>query len=338
MKRIIMQPCADKVAVRNYHKTIEGSIPLEDIKEYILPKVYAELKSIYPDGFIKVWGATPSQNPSKKNSKENIWAAINPGDIALMAKKGKYFARAVVTYTLNNSELANYLWGTTENGDTWEYIYFVDQVSPIDIAYIDFNRAVGYADNKVPQGFGMLSEEKCLAFLEAFSYINNPSPLSNNNDIDDLTRYDKDGSLDIEVLRKIRAEQADLRRRMFKANKAKCCICGKKYSKDMMVAAHIKKRADCSDKEKRDLDNIAAPMCRFGCDELYERGYIGVSDTGKVTILDKPTTPKNSITEAMTSYLSSIENMVCSSWNNKTRGYFAYHYHKHTSKDNSRTA
>ena len=33
-------------------------------------------------------------------------------------------------------------------------------------------------------------------------------------------------------------------------------------------AAHIKKRAVCSDDERRDLDNIAMPTCLLGCDIL----------------------------------------------------------------------
>ena len=53
-----------------------------------------------------------------------------------------------------------------------------------------------------------------------------------------------------------------------------------------LVAAHIKKRAACSLEEKKDYKSIVMPMCSFGCDYLYERGYIAVSD-GKIIDLKK---------------------------------------------------
>ena len=57
-----------------------------------------------------------------------------------------------------------------------------------------------------------------------------------------------------------------------------CCIYNKKYPVSFLVAAHIKKRAECTLDEKKDFLNIVAPMCKMGCDELYEKGYIGVVD------------------------------------------------------------
>ena len=323
-----MQPCADRVAVKNYHRTIEGSISLDDIKQFIPLRVLSDLKSIYPDKYVKIWGVTPSEDPSRKNSKQNIWNDIEPGDIALMAKKGKYFARAIVTYKLNNYDLAEYLWGTTDNGNAWEYIYFVDQVSPIDIAYEDFNKVVSYKEKKVPQGFTMLSKEQSDVFLLKYNFIgniNSSNPLMDQ--INNKINFNPDSDLDVERIIKSRAEQKKLRDFLFKHDTEKCIICGKEYVRGMMVAAHIKKRADCSDEEKRDLNNIAAPMCKFGCDELYEKGYIGISDKGIVTDLkNQPTT------DAIVEHLASIENNICTKWNDCTKGYFKYHYDKHAPK------
>ena len=52
----------------------------------------------------------------------------------------------------------------------------------------------------------------------------------------------------------------------------------------LLVAAHIKKRSYCTDEEKRDLSNIGMLNCKFGCDELYERGFISVSDDWTVIV------------------------------------------------------
>jgi hypothetical protein len=39
--------------------------------------------------------------------------------------------------------------------------------------------------------------------------------------------------------------------------------------RDLAVAAHIKRRADCSEEERPDVQNIAMVSCRLGCDALF---------------------------------------------------------------------
>ena len=61
----------------------------------------------------------------------------------------------------------------------------------------------------------------------------------------------------------------------------RCDLCGKTYPARFVRAAHIKRRADCTLDEKRDLHNVMA-ACVFGCDELFEHGYIGVGSNGHI--------------------------------------------------------
>lgn len=81
--------------------------------------------------------------------------------------------------------------------------------------------------------------------------------------------------------RALRVEQSYLRRALFKGSTALCDLCGRVFEGEFLVAAHIKKRADCDDQEKRDVAHVVMSACRFGCDELYERGYIAVGDDGQ---------------------------------------------------------
>lgn len=45
---------------------------------------------------------------------------------------------------------------------------------------------------------------------------------------------------------------------------------------------NIKKRSLCTEDERNDLANVAMLACTFGCDILFESGYIAVDDTGRV--------------------------------------------------------
>lgn len=60
-----------------------------------------------------------------------------------------------------------------------------------------------------------------------------------------------------------------------------CGICNKEYPINLLITAHIKKQTHCTFEEKLDYKNIVMPMCKMGCDDLYEKGYIFIRD-GKV--------------------------------------------------------
>jgi len=75
-----------------------------------------------------------------------------------------------------------------------------------------------------------------------------------------------------------RREQPILREWLFEgADTSECAICQRPFSTRSLVAAHKKKRKYCSEVERLDL-NIVFPLCVFGCDHLYEQGYIRIKD------------------------------------------------------------
>jgi hypothetical protein len=86
-----------------------------------------------------------------------------------------------------------------------------------------------------------------------------------------------------------RGEQDFLRRKLLKGkNHGRCFLCGDDFPVELLVAAHIKPRSECTDKECRDRE-IVVPMCLLGCDALFERGYVTVKKTRIVTHLKSAT-------------------------------------------------
>ncbi|WP_121609143.1 hypothetical protein [Mesobacillus foraminis] len=84
------------------------------------------------------------------------------------------------------------------------------------------------------------------------------------------------GDTDIAVGAKARKEQVLLRRWLFKNKETEtCAICGKLVSVKALVTAHKKKRSLCSEGERTD-PHIVMPLCLYGCDYLYEHGFIKV--------------------------------------------------------------
>ncbi|MBV7431013.1 MULTISPECIES: hypothetical protein [unclassified Acidovorax] len=71
-----------------------------------------------------------------------------------------------------------------------------------------------------------------------------------------------------------RKEQSILQDWLFSGKKTECCaMCGRLFSIHSLVTAHKKRRADCVPAERLD-PHIVMPLCTFGCDFLYERGYV----------------------------------------------------------------
>lgn len=93
-----------------------------------------------------------------------------------------------------------------------------------------------------------------------------------------------DGDLDRVVQTARRVEQSYLRRALFSGRIAPCDLCGREFEVEFLVAAHIKKRAECNDSERRDVAHVVMSACCFGCDEMFERGYISVGDDGRLII------------------------------------------------------
>lgn len=97
---------------------------------------------------------------------------------------------------------------------------------------------------------------------------------------------DDGSSLDAESFSRRRREQAALRRQLFGGTTlAECALCGRSLPPALLRAAHIKRRADATDAERRNVANLM-PACALGCDELFERGYLTVAADGRINLVD----------------------------------------------------
>lgn len=95
------------------------------------------------------------------------------------------------------------------------------------------------------------------------------------------------GGTDVAVRRMGRREQRFLRGALGIATGdsnavTPCGMCGREFPHAFLVAAHIKPRHRCSDAERLDLPHVGWALCVAGCDAMFEQGYLGVNDEGRI--------------------------------------------------------
>ncbi len=97
-----------------------------------------------------------------------------------------------------------------------------------------------------------------------------------------------------------------------------CALCNNEYPAQFLVAAHIKRRSKCTKHERLDFDNVATLMCKGGCDDLYEKGYVFV-EGGVVT-----KNPFRETTSALDLLISNIVGKVVKNWAGSAN-YYGWH-------------
>lgn len=280
MPLVIVQPAGNPEGRRNYAKTVENPIPLTTTQQHLAASDQAQLQKFHPSGAVPVWGTTSGE----RGQMESRWNKISSGDTILFTGKNRVFKVARITHKFRSQSLADALWErkTTANGSRapWEFMYSFNQPIDADISY----DALRVTLNGLPlptREFSVLSPQQSdpiLTYLEAGDAEPPPQPST----VATQTIIKEFEAMESEYVGKRRAEQQYLRQYLLPGVAGACLLCGRTFSRDFLVAAHIKKRSLCTPDEKADIPAVAMLACKFGCDELFERGMVVVTSHGVV--------------------------------------------------------
>ena len=141
-------------AYQHYIDTIEKGFSIDSIKHFLDSKQINALKYIYGENLIRAWGAKAGLMNTK------TWEKMQIGDPVLIYRKGNFEYYAFVTFKLHYPDLAKHLWGVDSTGQTWEYIYFLNNLVEISVPANIFNEMIGYDSNFHPYGFSTTEEQK----------------------------------------------------------------------------------------------------------------------------------------------------------------------------------
>ncbi|MFF1318049.1 hypothetical protein ACFVZZ_01210 [Streptomyces chartreusis] len=275
--RIVMQPArrSEKDVDQHYQDTIVNPVVFDDHADLLDASTVTQLKELFPDGQAQMWGIVPG----KKNVNVSRINKMRPGDWVFFSGDKRVYFGGTIALMWRNKELATRLWGTDPVGSTWEYMYALSGTRGFDIPVEEVRSLLGWNPNRNIMGITVLSDEESdtlqtLLTLDAATAAIEPVDTAE----EEAAVAAFDGELERTAQRAQRGEQAALKRRLLKGSTGQCALCGCTLPGTFLIAAHIKKRAMCSDDEKRDLANIAMLACTLGCDAVYEHGYVTVAD------------------------------------------------------------
>lgn len=305
-------PCKSDGAKLNFATTVSKSKPIGGLANHMTSS-YADLSSAAPSGSARFWGVSSRTNGAEPNS----WSRVETGDYAAFSADKRLFTVGTILRKFQDKALADHLWGTPPLGSrSYEYLLMLDDVYKVDVDATALLRFAG--KNKVsPQDFWALKGDAGELALEYLGLTQNFGMQAPSGPVPPPS-----GPTDRQVTTTQRAEQAQLADYVMSRSGGLCAICGRNFHRSFLVTAHIKLRANCSDTERLDFDNVAMAACKLGCDALYEAGFIGVNATGTIV-------PSFDISNHVTLdkyFAGHLQGRKCLKWDAGSAPYFQSHW------------
>lgn len=301
MVRVALQPASSGTNKRvedNLARSIRPGFELARCKPYLGDELYQQLETLFPEGTLPLWGLMRK----KTNTIPRRHAELQVGDIVLFYGRKEFYYGGIVGAKWESAALAEEVWGVDEeaaydlegdepNGKTWKYMYALVNAGDLSIPLEELQEWTGGKPTSHPMAFQFLDKagEPPAASAQVLDHLELEPAVTRANEVADPVELDAAVrasfvSTDRRTTSISRTEQALLRKAVIPTDPHPCGICGQVLPRRLLVAAHIKLRAKASEAERMDFERIAMPACAFGCDALFELGYIGVSDGGRIEV------------------------------------------------------
>ena len=273
--QLLLFPTSSKLKYINYVQTVEYSLKINEIIDICDKKNVKILQDIKSKS-IHLWGVPDGHN----NKDLGNWKKSKVGDNCLFYKDKKFFSKSKIILKLIDENIASRFLVKTSKGDLSKNLFFLEPSSEISITNYRFNKALNKTNS--PLNSFKIEKIKNKNLLKELGISTLKTLTGRREDFYQDRLYELEKLDGIKSQAKIRLEQDIFSEFFFSGrSNSKCAICARSYPNSIMVAGHIKKRSLSSDIERRNLKNVM-PICKMGCDDLFERGYIYINKKGHI--------------------------------------------------------
>ena len=322
--RVHVVPAGDKYSRKNHKNTVSKNVSINVIKRFITDKNILNL--LNADSYA-IWGVTNG----KSNVNHTKWLRMKNDDICLFYRDRHFFTSCKVISKFKMRDFSIHLWGfkkdkkNIDSNETWENMFILDEIQKINIPVSMFNKFMKFKVNNVVQKYQDYDESTSQKIIDEFELY----------DLHTLSNYDVSlsekerekwiqnqlnniGDTDLNSSGGHSRKEQSLHREHHFGGKetSKCSLCHRELPITLLHAGHIKPRRNCNDEERKDL-NVTMPVCKLGCDDLFEKGYIFVDASGFIIINNK-----REISSELQKFLKIYNGKKCLHFNEKTKDYF----------------
>ncbi|WP_237551516.1 MULTISPECIES: hypothetical protein [unclassified Streptomyces] len=276
------------------------------------------LKQLFPEGTAPMWGVMPGKNGANLPEIRKM----EPGSWVFFSGDKHLYLGGTVALAWRSPELATRLWDADDAGATWEYMYALSGTRGFNIPIEEVRDLLEWKPTRNIMRFQAFKDTEA-DLLQSLLTLE-PAQTVQPQDEEAAARQaisDYTGPLERSAERAYRGEQAHLKRALLPGPAGECALCGRTLPATFLIAAHIKKRAECTEDEKRDLQNVAMLACLLGCDGLYERGFITVAAGGQLQV-----SPLAASAPAVAQHIQEhLVDRTTAWWTPEREQYFAWH-------------
>jgi len=310
-KRLLfVQPITTSPAFPNFQKTVLGKVPIGALKG-IFTNISPSLD------LVPVWGT--------KTSHRSTWDLMKSGDVVLFVRNNIIEYSSIVVDRAESALMGGSytLWADSN----YSLLIALDEVREFRLPIPQLNAMTGNSSKRVFRALSALSEEGSDRALDQLSGdLGEPltfsPPIQFNEDAMKaaLKKLEDNESSKATVV--IRKEQDLLKGVLFQGRSlVECALCGREFAPGPFLwCCHIKPRAKCDALEKVN-PSVVTPMCKLGCDDLYEAGFVFVDQCGIIQM-----NPNAAWTSSLEDYYqSNLVGRACSSFSPLNASFFEWH-------------
>lgn len=149
---LFFAPRSSETSRENFLATLESGYPIEEVRPYLTEE---ELQSIGNRQSLYIWGNQKAKQPS--------WEKMNIRDWVAFYAKGEFVYVGKCILKKQSEELARNLWGSVPDKEdeniTWEFIFFLDEIRPIQLPLKVVQQLADYEEKMIVQGFMPINEK-----------------------------------------------------------------------------------------------------------------------------------------------------------------------------------
>lgn len=162
MFSVALQQVSSPFARENAERTLHKPVGIRFVEKYLPAEAVESLKDQCANNGVYIWGAKPERT-------HQTWRVLEREALVLFRRGPTVYKRGIVIETVRSKALAELLWGTDSDGETWSTIMFFSKITDMNRPAAKLNESLGRSAQDNWQGLVVLAMKESEAVRSFFA-------------------------------------------------------------------------------------------------------------------------------------------------------------------------